>query len=379
MDPRWYLLVAALAAPFLRTRPPDIPFEKRMLDWGANETCAVADLNGDGRPDILSGENWFEAPHWRKHRFREILFTNNYVDDFSDLVLDVNGDGRPDVVSCAWFARRIAWWENPGPTGGAWKDHTIDSGFPVEFCFLVDLDNDGKARELLPQFGDPKAPLAWYELRNGAFVKHVAYPSSFGHGIGAGDVNHDGRTDIVTPKGWLEAPPDPRSGPWTLHADFELGNTGFIHVLDVNGDGRNDLLTSLAHDYGIFWMERSADGGWTRRTIDESWSQAHALTLADLDSDGHMDFVTGKRYMAHNGKDPGEREPLGVYWYRWGLAADGKRVEFSRHIVDYGSRAGGGMQICVADLDGDGDLDLVTPGKSGLFLFENLTRSPVRR
>jgi hypothetical protein len=109
--------------------------------------------------------------------------------------------------------------------------------------------------------------------------------------------------------------------------------------------------------------------------IDESWSQAHALTLADLDGDGHMDFVTGKRYMAHNGKDPGEREPLGVYWYRWGLAADGKRVEFSRHIVDYGSRAGGGMQICVADLDGDGDLDLVTPGKSGSFCSKT---SPAR-
>ena len=379
MDPRYLLLLALIAAPSPRTRAPEIPFEKQTLDLGANETCAVADLNGDGRLDIISGENWFEAPGWRRHRFREILFTNNYVDNFSDLVLDVNGDRRPDLVSCSWFARRIAWWENPGRPGGAWKDHTIDSGFPVEFCFLADLDNDGKARELLPQFGDTKAPLAWYELRNGAFLKHVAHPSGFGHGIGAGDVNHDGRTDIVTPKGWLEAPPDPRAGAWVFHPDFELGNTGFIHVLDLNGDGRNDLLTSLAHDYGIFWMERTADGRWTRRLIDDSWSQPHAMTLADLDGDGHPDFVTGKRYMAHNGKDPGEREPLGVYWYRWDLAPDGKRVEFTRHIVDYSTRAGGGMQICVADLDGDGDLDLVTPGKSGLFLFENRTRSSRRR
>jgi len=149
-------------------------------------------------------------------------------------------------------------------------------------------------------------------------------------------------------------------------------------VLDLNGDGRNDLLTSLAHDYGIFWMERAADGRWLRRVIDESWSQAHALSLADLDGDGHPDFVTGKRYMAHNGKDPGEREPLGVYWYRWGRTPEG-RIEFTRHIVDYSTRAGGGMQIAVADLDGDGDLDLVTPGKSGLFLFENLTRAAPAR
>lgn len=378
MKTAWLLLPACLAAALLlaRSRPPEIAFNKHTLDLGASETCAIADINGDGRQDIVSGENWFEGPTWKRHQFRELPFLNNYVDNFSDLILDVNGDGRPDVVSCSWFARRIAWWENAG-AGGMWKDHTIDSGFTVEFCFLVDLDNDGQARELLPQFGNEKAPLAWYELRDGAFHKHVAYGNSFGHGIGAGDVNGDGRTDIVTPKGWLEAPPEPRAGNWVLHQDFELGNTGFIHVLDINGDGRKDLLTSLAHDYGIFWVERTADGRWVRRVIDESWSQAHAMTLADLDGDGKLDFITGKRYMAHNGKDPGEREPLGVYWYQWGLA-DNKRVEFTRHIVDYSTRAGGGMQICVADLDKDGDLDIVTPGKSGLFLFENLTRSAPR-
>jgi len=374
----WLILILAAPSAGPRSRPPEIAFQKHTLDLGANETCALADLNGDGRLDIVSGENWYQAPRWVKHRFREIPFVNNYVDVFSDLPLDVNADGRTDVVSCSWFDRRLAWWENPGGRVGLWKDHTIDSGFPVEFCFLADLDNDGQARELLPQFGSERAPLAWYELRNGAFLKHLAAPNSFGHGIGAGDVNGDGRTDILTPKGWLEAPPDPRSGQWILHAEFDLGAVGFIHVLDLNRDGRNDLLTSLAHDYGIFWMERAADGRWLRHVIDESWSQAHALSLADLDGDGHPDFVTGKRYMAHNGKDAGEREPLGVYWYRWGRTPEG-RIEFTRHIVDYSTRAGGGMQIAVADLDGDGDLDLVTPGKSGLFLFENLTRAAPAR
>jgi hypothetical protein len=353
-------------------RPADVPFEKLTLDPGANESCAFADLNGDGRLDIVSGENWYEAPKWTRHPFRELPYSNNYIDNFSDLVLDVNGDGRPDIVSCSWFSKRLNWYENPGRAGTPWKAHDVETTSPVEFAFLVDLDNDGKAREVLPQFGDPKMPLAWYEARDGGLVKHVVSPNSYPHGIGAGDVNGDGRADILTPNGWFEAPPDPRAGDWARHADFDLGSVGFLFVLDVNQDGRNDILTSMAHDYGIFWLERGEGTSWTKRMIDESWSQAHAVTLADLNGDGRTDILTGKRYMAHNGKDPGEREPLGVYWYQWRV--EGKRVEWARHVIDYSTRTGGGMQLPAADLDGDGDVDFAAPGKSGLFLFVNMTK-----
>ena len=88
-----------------------------------------------------------------------------------------------------------------------------------------------------------------------------------------------------------------------------------MHVMDVNGDGRNDVVAGAGHNYGVFWFEQGANGQWTRRTIDNSWSQAHASTLVDLNGDGRLDLVTGKRFMAHNGSDPGEKEPLGVYWY----------------------------------------------------------------
>jgi hypothetical protein len=335
----------------------------------------LADVNGDGRLDIVSGEYWYAAPNWTPHRFRELPYSNGYVDNFSDLPLDVDGDGRVDIVSCSWFRKSLRWWRNPG-SQGTWTEHSIEEGYPVEFSFLVDIDNDHKAREVLPEFGDPKAPLAWYEAEHGKFVKHVVSDRSYGHGIGAGDVNGDGRTDIITPKGWFEAPPDPRAGQWIWHPDFDLGTTGFIFVLDVNGDGRNDLVTSAAHDYGIFWMEQLPNHQWTKHVIDDTWSQAHAMTMVDLNGDGRPDFLTGKRYMAHE-HDPGAREPLGVYWYEFLRTGEGK-VVWVKHIIDYSTQTGAGMQIPVGDLSGNGTLDFVTPGKSGLFLFERVPAMGVR-
>ncbi len=351
-----------------------IRFLRHEIYPGAAETCAVADVNGDGRLDIVSGENWFEGPSWTAHRFRRLGYERFYVDDFSDLLLDVNGDGRTDVITATWFARELAWWENPGASG-EWKKHVIEQGYPTEFAFLVDLDNDGQARELLPQFGSEKAPLAWYRIEGGRFVRHTVSGQSYGHGIGAGDVNADGRTDILTPVGWWEAPEDPAGPGWVHHEDFarfEFPHLGFLYVRDINEDGRPDVLTSFAHGYGLLWLERTPDGGWKKHVIDESWSQAHAVTLADLDGDGREDVITGKRFHAHNGKDPGGREPLGLYWYEHRLQAGGT-VIWKRHVIDYGSRAGGGMQMVVTDIDGDGDRDVLAPGKGGLFWFENLT------
>lgn len=371
------LLLASLSFGLVAApRPADIPFKKLQLDFGANETAAFADINGDGKLDVVNGENWYEHPkakggEWKKHHFRELGFFNNYIDAFSDLPLDVNGDGKIDIVSCTWFAKKISWYENPGKLNAAWKEHIIEDQWNVEFMFLVDINNDGKAQELLPQFGG-KGPTAWYELKSGAFVRHIVHPDNFGHGIGAGDLNKDGRVDILTPKGWLEAPATGGDATWKLHSDWAAKkHTGFLNVVDIDGDGLNDVFYPHAHDFGIFWLKQETDGKFSEIKIDDAWSQAHATAFVDINGDGQKDFITGKRFWAHE-HEPGANDVLGIYWYEYRKNAG--KVEWIRHIIDYGSSAGAGMQIATADIDGDGDLDIAVGGKSGAFLFENKTK-----
>ncbi len=374
------LVLAAMSVPASAagSKPPDIPFEKQTIDSGANEAATIFDVNKDGRLDIVSGENWYEAPNWTKHRFRDLHFENNYIDDFSDLAMDVDGDGWTDIISPTWFSKEIAWYRNPGKAGGKWEKKPVVSGYNTEFAFLFDMDNDGKAREVLPQFGGAKSPTAWYEYQNGVWVERRVSDKGHGHGIGAGDLNKDGRADLLTPQGWYEAPADPRSGSWAWHADWNFKeHLSFMHVHDVDGDKVPDIIAGNAHDYGLFWLRKKPDGTWEKRDIDKFWSQVHAVTLVDLNGDGKLDILTGKRFLAHD-FDPGARDPNGVYWYET-IASPRGGVQWVRHIIDYSTAAGAGMQLPVADIDGDGDLDFVAPGKSGLYLFVNMTRKGVPR
>ena len=140
-------------------RSSEIPFRSLLIDNGASETAAVADVNKDGKLDIISGESWYESPPrpgsgqatWTKHKFRDLNYTNNYYDNFSDLPVDVDGDGYPDLVRVTWFAKKISWWRNPGRSQAPWQESDIHTGFNIEFAVLADMDNDGKANEVVAQ------------------------------------------------------------------------------------------------------------------------------------------------------------------------------------------------------------------------------------
>ena len=205
--------------------------------------------------------------------------------------------------------------------------------------------------------------------------KVVLNPRPSGHGLGFGDINGDGRTDIILTDGWLEQPTsDPWRAPWPFHPEFSLGAASVpIIAYDVNGDGHTNLMVGQAHDYGLHWFEQRIqdDGGrrWIRHQIDTETSQLHDLQLADLDNDGVAELVTGKRYRAHNDGDPGAHDPVGLFYYK----IDGGR--FERHVIDYGQAgqaSGAGIYFWIQDLTGNGFPDIVAPGKDGLYWFENL-------
>ena len=199
-----------------------------------------------------------------KHPLRAIDYSNGYIDNFSDLAIDVDGDGWVDVVQCSYFAHNIVWLKNPGRSGGAWKVTEIDNSGPTEFAFLVDLNNDGKALELLTEFDRPNVPAAWFELIAGKWIKHVVAQRSYGHGIGVGDMNGDGHNDIVI-DGDSQALSAYNAVTGATAPGFPKWTGGFglwtPAVGDFAGTGRTVVLAQTREGYLHAWRTPGRLGG----------------------------------------------------------------------------------------------------------------------
>ncbi|MEO6949374.1 MAG: VCBS repeat-containing protein [Ginsengibacter sp.] len=355
-----------------------IQFKKQMVSAESFESVGVFDVNNDGHLDIVSGAFWYEGPEFiKKHFIGKVNRSGGglYWDDFATIPLDVNGDGKMDYVTGDWFNKSIWWRENPG-NGGEWELHAIDTTGNVECIMSVDIDKDG-IPEIVPN--TPDNPLKFYRLerdRNnkptGKFTKVVVGPSQE-HGLGFGDINGDGLSDFIVSNGWYESPKNPLKGKWTFNKEFNFGTASVpIIVADVNKDGKSDLIVGQAHGYGLDWYEQKTDQSgkrnWIKHSIDPFESQYHTMIWADIDNDGQNELITGKRYHAHNGNDPGGNDPIGLYYFKW------NGESFVKSVISYGPLGigkGTGLFFSVADLHNTGRKDIIVAGKDGLYVFFN--------
>ena len=372
---RAFCLTATVIALAGCAAPAEPRFRMHVINADSRfEAAGAVDVNRDGKLDIYCAGFWYENPTWAKHFVREVPEQDGYHHTFANLPADVDGDGWTDIIDVTWHTKALFWVRNPGKSGAPFTVHDVDHPGNMETAVLADINGDGRP-DVLPNVMKGGA---WYEFQpdktapDGAkWTKHPLPAEVNGPGIGAGDINGDGLCDIVACKGWLE---QGREGSLTWHGEFDLVHPGTpILVHDVDGDGDNDLVYGMAHDYGMYWMEQEQDATgrriWTRHEIDCSWSQVHFFMLADLDNDGRQEIITGKRYRAHD-TDPGVNDPKCIYYYKF----DRAKRRWHRHTISEGGQAALGINTMAADLDGDGDLDLIAPGKSGLYLFENLLK-----
>ena len=372
-------LIALFALCPLMVKAADLSWKKVKLYYDGNEACAVEDFNNDGWLDISAGRNLFLAPDFVPQPLRDVGEHGlDYATNNGEHAFDVDGDGLLDVISGSFMEREVYWYRNPGEEGlmrgKLWKKRLLKvTAEQNEITFFRDMIGDFTP-EFVVNSWNANNPLLFWELtepgENRQMTKRFV-GSLNGHGIGFGDINGDNREDVLFQGGWYERPEDTQSGSWTLHEDWHYKQAGCpMIVVDLNEDGRNDVIWGNGHNYGVFWMEQlpPSDGKtqWLKHVIDDSWSQAHALLWVDLDGDGQEDLVTGKRVRAHSGRDPGADEPAALYYYTWNAA----QKVFDRHTIDQGD-AGTGLFIRAADLNRDSWTDLVVAGKSGTFILYN--------
>jgi hypothetical protein len=364
-----------------------VKFKKHILTGEfISEGVAVGDINRDGTTDVMAGAYWFQAPDWKRHEiFAGKAFdgAKEYSNSFLNFSMDVNRDEWIDLIVIGFPGTLAYWYENPKNAGGHWKKHLIHETVEVgnESPGLYDIDGDGRMDILCADSKEKqmvwlKSPDTENETGWKKFTiseKNAPGTDRFSHGLGYGDINKDGKKDVIIKQGWWEGSDDPTGANWAFHPAALGEDCSQIQVLDVNGDGLNDVISSSAHRYGIWWhaQAKDVDGdvSWKTHEIGKLFSQSHSTLLTDVNSDGNPDLIVGKRFFAHNDtdNDPGAHDPAVLYWFEFTPA---KEPFFAPHEID--NNSGSGLNIVAQDMTKDGAIDIAISNKKGVFVFERM-------
>jgi hypothetical protein len=361
-----------------------VKFKKTHIwDEFYTEGSTIADINKDGKPDIVAGARWFEAPEWKPHdiwKHKKFDYTKGYSDSFVNFASDVNEDGWLDIIMFDFPGKEVYWLENPAGADVLWKRNLIDSIASNESPMMADIDNDGR-NDLV--FGNEKTgQMNWWSpsvrskkvtwKRNAISEPKAKGVGMFAHGLGWGDLNNDGLKDVMIIGGWWEAPKDMKTSPWKFH-EADLGYPcSQMLTYDLDSDGDADVVSGSAHDYGLWWHEQVKENNkisFVRHLIDSTFSELHSIVLKDVNNDGLPDLITGKRFFSHQGHGPGGLEPAVVYWFELLKNGKGKPV-WVRHEID--NNSGVGINFEAEDINKDGLLDFAIGNKNGIFYFEQI-------
>ncbi|MGV3774371.1 MAG: FG-GAP repeat domain-containing protein [Verrucomicrobiales bacterium] len=402
------LQTGALAGPEGGKFSP-VQWEKLQLtdEFWAEGAC-VADVDKDGHNDILSGPFWYAGPAYKTRREiypAKATFTmksgeenitvpgfpgfksgmNGYSDNFLSYAGDVDDDGWQDYIVVGFPGKETFWYKNPqGKPGQLWTRHLALQNTDNESPRYVDVTGDGRPELICmsngtlgfaqPDPGSPTRPWKWNVVaRNEAWKWNT-------HGLGFGDVNRDGKVDLLSAHHWWEQPEHWKEGDlWKQHHVIFNNGGSHMYAYDVDGDGLADVITAHeGHGYGLHCYQQTmgqSGRSWQKRVLmgetvadgetGVAFSQPHAIDLADINGDGHKDIITGKRVWAHGPDgDVEPNAPAVIYWFE--LVREKGKAKFVAHLID--DNSGVGTQVMATDVDKDGKTDVVASNKKGLFI-----------